>query len=479
MGTATTNYTNASSPILYAPYGAIQQMTLGNQLVEQTCHNPRLQAVGIRLGSAATSACANSGSDPLNLTLGYGSTNNNGNLLSQTIVRHGVAEGTWAQSYTATDGTPWYDGVNRLTAASEGAAWSQTYQYDGYGNRAVLSGVVNGYATPTAPTQYTNNRWYGNGAGYDAAGNQTALPARTYTYDAEDRLVATVGPNIGAVTYGYDGDGRRVTKLICPSGNPSCTAAAAGAQFTVYAYDAGGQLAAEYGAPSDTGTEYPTADQLGSTRVVADGGGNVKKCYDYYPFGEDIARGGCFASGVYPESAPDAVSQRFTGKERDWETGLDYFGARYFSGAQGRFTSPDGPFNDQDTSDPQSWNLYGYGRNNPLAFIDPDGTTTCDANGDNCHDEVTVNGGTTDPIDYVWSFLRSAGSQTMQTTTSILDTTWQFIRNSNNWQYPSCVAGKMGAWGAAGAAAGAAGLSCSRLLQPKLQHLSQFRLAPL
>jgi RHS repeat-associated protein len=58
-----------------------------------------------------------------------------------------------------------------------------------------------------------------------------------------------------------------------------------------------------------------------------------------------------------------------TGKERDTETGLDYFGARYFSGAQGRFTSPDEPFADQYESDPQSWNLYTYGRNNPLAPI--------------------------------------------------------------------------------------------------------------
>jgi RHS repeat-associated protein len=47
-----------------------------------------------------------------------------------------------------------------------------------------------------------------------------------------------------------------------------------------------------------------------------------------------------------------------TGKERDAETGLDSFGARYYSGAQGRFTSPDEPFIDQDESDPQSWNLY-------------------------------------------------------------------------------------------------------------------------
>jgi len=67
------------------------------------------------------------------------------------------------------------------------------------------------------------------------------------------------------------------------------------------------------------------------------------------------------------------VAQRFTGKERDAETGLDYFGARYMSAAQGRFTSPDAPFADQHTIDPQSWNLYAYVRNNPLKNTDPNG----------------------------------------------------------------------------------------------------------
>ena len=56
-----------------------------------------------------------------------------------------------------------------------------------------------------------------------------------------------------------------------------------------------------------------------------------------------------------------------------YETGLDYFGARYFSGAQGRWTSPDKPFADQFAEDPQSWNLYSYVRNNPLRYIDDDG----------------------------------------------------------------------------------------------------------
>jgi RHS repeat-associated protein len=66
-------------------------------------------------------------------------------------------------------------------------------------------------------------------------------------------------------------------------------------------------------------------------------------------------------------------SVEFTGKERDGESGLDYFAARYYSGAQGRFTSPDSPLIDQSPDDPQSWNLYSYVRNNPLSFSDPTG----------------------------------------------------------------------------------------------------------
>lgn len=71
----------------------------------------------------------------------------------------------------------------------------------------------------------------------------------------------------------------------------------------------------------------------------------------------------------------------FTGKERDTETGLDYFGARYLSAAQGRFTSPDFPLLDQNLGDPQSWNLYSYVRNNPLIFTDPTGRCKQGADG--------------------------------------------------------------------------------------------------
>jgi RHS repeat-associated protein len=87
----------------------------------------------------------------------------------------------------------------------------------------------------------------------------------------------------------------------------------------------------------------------------------------------------------------------FTGKERDGETassasaGLDYFGFRYMSAAQGRFTSPDplGAAAGKE-GDPQSWNLYAYARNNPLLFVDPDGLKyrICDTSG-NCYDDYS------------------------------------------------------------------------------------------
>jgi RHS repeat-associated protein len=70
----------------------------------------------------------------------------------------------------------------------------------------------------------------------------------------------------------------------------------------------------------------------------------------------------------------NGIKVGFTGKERDAETGLDYFLARYYSSPQGRFTSADPVFiSKQRVVDPQQWNLYLYARNNPLRFFDRTG----------------------------------------------------------------------------------------------------------
>jgi RHS repeat-associated protein len=96
--------------------------------------------------------------------------------------------------------------------------------------------------------------------------------------------------------------------------------------------------------------------------------------YDYLPYGPELLAGGRTPELGYGLPGP---RQRFTGKEQDAETGLDYFGARYFSGAQGRFASPDPHNEGAKPWEPQSWNAYSYAINNPLKYIDPDGEDYC------------------------------------------------------------------------------------------------------
>jgi len=133
-------------------------------------------------------------------------------------------------------------------------------------------------------------------------------------------------------------------------------------------------------------------DHLGTPRIILDQTGafaNVKR-HDYLPFGEELSAGSGGRTTAMGYVAGDNVRQQFTSKERDNETGLDYFGARYYAGTQGRFSGFD-PYDinleRQITSDltegerlrtnyisqPQHWNRYTYALNNPLMFIDPDG----------------------------------------------------------------------------------------------------------
>ncbi len=133
-------------------------------------------------------------------------------------------------------------------------------------------------------------------------------------------------------------------------------------------------------------------DHLGTPRMVVNKSGTLAgvKRHDYLPFGEELGliSGRTQAMGY---SAIDNVRQKFTQKERDNETGLDYFLARYYSSTQGRFTSPDeftgGPdelytFVDDaadnptfyaDVTNPQSLNKYHYVLNNPTRYTDDDG----------------------------------------------------------------------------------------------------------
>jgi RHS repeat-associated protein len=366
---APTNYAGAFD---YFPNGALANVSLGiNSLPQQYCQNSRLQIVAVRLGAAGgstTTNCANS-HDALNLAFSYGNSGyNNGNLMSETLLPLNAT-----QSFS-------YDAYNRLSTAAEGSAWSQSYKYDtsgnsnvSFGNRYVsaYSGIVPLSFTPQSNANFNaNNQLIIQGSSYDNSGNLKAIGGYSFTYDAESRQIGATVNGAGS-TYSYDGEGRRVQKV-------------SGGATTVYVYDAKGEVAAEYSsaAPAEVGTQYLTGDHLGSTRLVSDASGVALGYHDYLPFGEEISSGIGGRGSLY--GAADGVTHKFTEKERDTETassamqGLDYFGARYFSGTMGRFTSADPALLAKERlADPQQWNTYGYARDNPLRYTDPTGMYVC------------------------------------------------------------------------------------------------------
>src|SRR5262249_51241114 len=106
---------------------------------------------------------------------------------------------------------------------------------------------------------------------------------------------------------------------------------------------------------------------LKTASVITDAQGNITSESDYYPWGGELQ----FLNN-------DSNHYKFTGKERDIETGLDYFGARYYSNGLGRFITPDWsttpvPVPYADLTDPQSLNQYSYVGDIPTTRTDSDG----------------------------------------------------------------------------------------------------------
>ena len=362
-GTLGTTPTAYASSVSYAAHGAVASLTTP-AFTETTVFNARMQPFRISAGSLLSlqySYCPGQTDTSVSVTCA----GNTGNVWGQKI-SGAISE---AQTYS-------YDAVNRIAGVSA-PGWSQTFGYTPWGNwylssASGLNALTN--QTPQSSSWYSaaTNRMLG--WNYDEMGNLLSVPSTIgpFGYDAENRQVSGA-LNGETVSYVYDGDGRRVQKVSNVTGT------------TTYVYDARGELAQEYGGTVEAaGTQYLSVDALGSTRLVTDGSGNVQRRMDFLPFGQEILAGtGGRTAGMGYNSgssvgSPDVTAAKFTGKERDAETGLDYFGARYFSSAQGRFTSPDWSATPQpvpyaDLTDPQTLNLYSYVRNNPLRQADPDG----------------------------------------------------------------------------------------------------------
>jgi RHS repeat-associated protein len=371
---ANQGYFDYAKNFSYTAAGAVSSMQLGNSRWESTVFNSRLQPTQIALGTVQN------GTDKLKLNYDYGATNNNGNVLSQqiTVPTTGNAAGfTASQTYA-------YDSLNRLKSAQEtigGAqSWKQTFIYDRYGNRnfdtantTTLGGCPANQCNPIVDV--TNNRFTtGQGYTFDLAGNVvTDAQGRTFNFDAENKQTKVISGGQTVGTYFYDGDGKRVKKVV-------------GTETTIFVYDGGGKMVAEYttSAPTTAQVSYLTSDHLGSPRINTDANGNVMARHDYMPFGEEIDSTITSQRNVNLNYGDDGIKNKFTSYERDNETDLDFAEARMYANQLGRFTTTDPILMEPDRAfDPQRINLYAYVRNNPLTLVDPTGEIIDDSSLDN------------------------------------------------------------------------------------------------
>jgi RHS repeat-associated protein len=338
----------------------------------------------------------------------------NGNVTGATNNRNSQR----SQSFT-------YDGLNRVSDAwSNGNLWGEAYSIDPWDNlnqfgryqnsQNQILPFVEANQSLTANTQNQVSAFC-----YDTAGNVLAEAASQcppaqgsgFTYNAENQLTFAGGTN-----YVYDGDGNRVEKYMVntqnqivfqelywygggstPLDETDGTGSTTDSAFNEYVFFNGARTARR----NAGNVYYYFADHLGTARDIVQAG-YTSPCYDadYTPYGVEMDN-------------IDSCSQnyKFTGKERDSESGNDYFEARYFGSSMGRFMTPDplpwlGWQNPSEESteeekeeahkkfedwigNPQNLNMYAYALNNPLRYTDPTGMSGCQA-GDKTFSTCTI-----------------------------------------------------------------------------------------
>jgi RHS repeat-associated protein len=388
--TATTSSANLAQGGTYAPPGDLAGLTIGSAtgfagIVASNAYNPRLQPILLSAGvtghNPVFSLCYDfhlhvAVTGPAPCSFSASSAGDNGN--AYTIVNN--RDNTRTQNFI-------YDSLNRIQQGySSGTQWGETFGptatnpgvapstpgIDAWANLTNRSGVTGKtYYEPLSVTAGTNNQL--SGFNYDAAGNMILNGSASYFYDAENRLIATAG-----YSYVYDGDGQRVEKCTQGTTPGTCASNATGTLYwkgmgsaPLTETDLAGNLQNTYiffqgqriaRSDSSGAIHYYFSDQLGSHGVVENATASAcEQDIDYYPYG-----------GVESDYCSNVAQHyKFTGKERDTESGLDNFGARYNASSLGRFMTPD-PIAGV-LANPQSLNRYAYVLNRPLVLTDPTG----------------------------------------------------------------------------------------------------------
>jgi len=382
----TTHGINYVANATYAPVGGIASFTEGagsTTITNSFLYNPRLQVC--REIASTVGITPQSCTDATHI----------GNLMDFQYDFH-VGNADNGNLYTAANNkdtsrtqTYAYDTLNRLLKAqtqgtlnssgqidctimvagstTQTKYWGESFAYDAWGN---LTGKISTLCNAENATLTVNAQNQLLSAGYNAAGDMTSNGGATYAYNGDGEMVSA-----GGYTYLYDGDGNRVAKTNGSTGTLYWYGAPGivletdllGNPQSEYIFFGGSRIARRDVSGVSSPVYYYFANQIHSTALITDANGNIEDDADYYPWGGTLQFNSNLANHYW-----------FSGKERDAESGFDYFGARYYGNTFGRFTQPDWsakavgiPY--ADLTNPHCLNLYGYVCDNPIIKVDPDG----------------------------------------------------------------------------------------------------------
>ncbi len=201
------------------------------------------------------------------------------------------------------------------------------------------SGLTDQNGTPLSGS-IQSGQWVNRMVPLDSMANQTVGsiavqntngPAGQFDVMVADMTITQANGNIIPIVGAQLG-----SSSGCTTSNPSNSGQPSCANEQVTGSDFTGQIQT---------THYYFGDLLGSAQIELSDGGWPLTLSAFDPYGQEI------------DTQTSTNHYKFTGKERDTESGNDYFGARYFGSSMGRFMSPDDPFMAQDEKDPQSWNM--------------------------------------------------------------------------------------------------------------------------
>ena len=266
-----------------------------------------------------------------------------------------------------------YDNLHRLLGFTRpGTSQTVTCTYDAIGD--MLTNSENGsaaytYSTPSG-THLPHAVKTANGLNYtyDLCGNMLTRGSQALVYNPENRLIASAVSN-QVTTFGYDAGGNRLWKQgaltntlqvwiegIYEEKDGKILFHISAGDRIVYTHSSDGSVA-----------EYYHPDNLHSAEILSSSSGSLYQHYEYSAYGNSRYT---LSTSAFP------ISRRFTSQVLDEETGLYYYGARYYDPVIGRFIQPDtlipNPF------DPQSYDRYAYARDNPFRYVDPTGHSWVD-----------------------------------------------------------------------------------------------------